>query len=500
MPLWSCAPYLIITLLIVLAWTGYKITFPVPVFPVDDAYIVIHNAQVLISGSDPNYLGASPLTGTTSAVHLALVTTLMRVLSPLEALAASLWISILLYGLGLVRLARVNGLSRTTSVLVGVLGLIAGQALHQLVNGLETGLMLASVTWALALLSGPSQTQSRFLAALCGTLPFIRPDLLPLALLFLGLQAVHHWKQSRDRSEFRRLAGRDIGIACLFALPWSLWNWREVGSVFPSTMNAKRFFFAEAHLPYGFKAAIVAGHVSEFVTCLGFITVFALFLVTTKLGRAGLLYTGILLLAYYAQFPHGLAQYEGRYLYPLLPFILLGTVYALRQPNSHLRRLSGFIFALSLGQSLVNAPKIWAQNRSGCDFTTHDLKGVANWCNQNLPASATLLVHDAGYISYGTRLHLVDFVGLKTPSSIVVHRDLTYPSNGKNRSQAISEIGLTGHANYLVVLDGWDRVFSVVTGLRKSGWKLRQVNSDYRYKVYAITPPANKISAVTNLK
>ena len=54
MPIWSYAPYLIITLLIVLAWTGYKITFPVPVFPVDDAYIVIHNAQVLISGSDPN--------------------------------------------------------------------------------------------------------------------------------------------------------------------------------------------------------------------------------------------------------------------------------------------------------------------------------------------------------------------------------------------------------------------------------------------------------------
>ena len=82
----------------------------------------------------------------------------------------------------------------------------------------------------------------------------------------------------------------------------------------------------------------------------------------------------------------------------------------------------------------------------------------------------------------------------------MVHRDLTYPSNGKYRSQAISEIWLTGHANYLVVLDGWDRVFSVVTGLKKSGWKLRQVNSDHRYEMYAITPPANKNSAVTNLK
>ena len=41
-------------------------------FPLDDAYITLHNARVLLTGSDP-YYGTSPLTGATSGVHLALV-------------------------------------------------------------------------------------------------------------------------------------------------------------------------------------------------------------------------------------------------------------------------------------------------------------------------------------------------------------------------------------------------------------------------------------------
>ena len=482
-------PYLAAALLVLLAWMGYEWTFPVPVFPVDDAYIVIHNAQTLLSGSDPNYAGSSPLTGTTSLVHLALVSGLMLFLGPLAALSASLWIAILLYALGLVRLARVNGAARTASVLVAFLGLIAGETPHQLVNGLETGLMLAAVTWTLTLLPDRKRQPSRLLPVLCGTLPFIRPDLLPLALLILSLQAARHWQARRDLPDFVRRAGLDLAAACLSALPWALWCWSEDGSVFPSTINAKRYYFAQAGWPAGVKAKLVLNGFSSFCADLGLLAVFFAFLASTRLGRAGLTFSVILLLAYFAQFPGALLTYEGRYLFALLPFFLLGAIYALRQTRPVLRIGAAFVMALSLGQSLINAPDFWEQHRSRCYFASHHLAGVAEWCNQHLPAGSTLLIHDAGYIAYGTRFHLVDMVGLKTPGSIPYHQKLTFPSNGENRYQAVSQIALRGHTRFLVVQGRWDSSYATVAGLEASGWDVRLINADYSYKVYALSPP-----------
>lgn len=506
---WNSLPYVAAALLVLLAWIGYRKAFPVPVFPMDDAYIVIHNAQVLLSGNDPNYAGASPLSGATSVVHLALVTELMRFLSPLSALSASLWGAALLYALGLVRLARVNGAGRTISFLVAVLGLAAGEAPHQLVNGLETGLMLAAVTWILTLLpcpafSSPSasntQAPSRLLPVLCGTLPFIRPDLLPLALIFLGLQTAWHWRLRRNLADFLRRAGIDLAVACVFALPWAVWSDAENGSVFPLTLSAKRFFFAQAGWPAAIKARLVLKGLYRFAADLGLMTIFAVFLAATWTGRAGILFGALLLAAYFMQLPGTLITYEGRYLFPFLPFILLGAVYALRQAKPLLRTAAVVVFALSLGQSFLHAPDFWNRNRLNCSYTTHDLAGVAGWCNRNLPANSTLLIHDAGYISYGTRFPLIDMVGLKTLSSIPHHEKWTYPTSGRDRFQAISEIGEQGHTNYLLVLDRWDRSYFVTEGLRAAGWKLRLVNADYAFKVYALTPPSSPVQNAGRLR
>ena len=490
-PALESLPYLAAALLVFLGWIIYARTFPVPVFPLDDAYIVIHNAQVLLSGSDPNYAGSSALTGTTSEVHLALVSGLMTFLHPRSALLTALWLATLLYALGLVRLARVNGAGRIAAVGVAVLGLIAGQAPHHLMNGLETGLMLAAVTWALVLLSRPQGQPRWILPALCGTLPFIRPDLLPLALLFLGLHVGRHWRTRQDMPAFWRRAGLDIGVAILFALPWALWCWSSDGSIFPSTVNAKRFYFAQAGWPAGFRAKLVAKGLYHFLADLGLLSVFAVFLVRTWLGRVGIVYGAVLLAAYYAQFPGALLTYEGRYLFPLLPFILLGVLYALRLSPPVLRVGSAVLFGLALALSLARLPEFWTRHKANCYFAQHDLPGVAEWCNGHLPPGSILLIHDAGYIAYGTRFPAVDMVGLKTPSSIPVHQALTYPTNGRDRYLAVSEIALRGHTQYLVAQDRWNDSYCTVTGLEALGWTVKLINADYAYKIYALQPPAD---------
>ena len=102
-------------------------------------------------GRAPNYVGTPALAGATSAVHLALIVLLMFALSPLVTLWAALWLATLAYALGLVRLARIHDASPAQALLLTLVGLAAGQVPHQLMNGLETELMLAAVTWALVL-------------------------------------------------------------------------------------------------------------------------------------------------------------------------------------------------------------------------------------------------------------------------------------------------------------------------------------------------------------
>lgn len=493
----SALPYLAAAFFVFFGWAEYARTFPLfPVFPMDDAYIVIHNAQTLLSGSDPNYPGSSPLTGTTSEVHLALVSGLMTFLHPRVALLTALWLAALLYALGLVRLTRVNGAGRATAMGIAALGLIAGQTPHQLLNGLETGLTLAAVTWALVLLSRPVGQPPWILPALCGTLPFIRPDLLPLSLLFLALHIGRHWRARQDVPQFYRQAGLAVGVAVLFALPWALWCWSSDGSIFPSTVNAKRFFFAQSGWPAGFRAKLVAKGLYHFLADLGLLSVFAVFLVRTWLGRVGIAYGAILLAAYYAQFPGALLTYEGRYLFPLLPFILLGALYALRQSRQALRLGAMTVLTLALAWSLVHLPGFWARHKANCDFAQHDLPGVAAWCSGHLPPGSVLLIHDAGYIAYGTHFHLVDMVGLKTPSSIPYHQALTYPSGGRLRYQAVSEIALRGQTRYLVVQGRWDSSYATVSGLQASGWDVRLINGDYLYQIYSLRPPANPSRAL----
>lgn len=495
--------YAAVALLVLLAALLHRALLGSPVFPMDDAYITLHNAQVLRWGHDPSYVGTPALAGATSAVHLVLVALLMFALSPPVALWAALWLATLAYALGLVRLARVHGGSPAQALLLALVGLGAGQVPHQLMNGLETGLVLAAVTWTLVLASEPGCVEPEddgqpacralWLPCLCGVLPFIRPDLLPLSLGLLGLMAGRHVRAAGGWRGAARSVLLDLGLALLCAAPWLLWYWVSLGGLFPSSLAAKRLYFAQDGWPAPVKAGQVGQGFAQFGADIGLACVGGLLLGRTGIGRVGLLLAAALGAAYFAQFPGALTTYEGRYLYPLLPFLLYGASSAWRVGGrAWLRVAATGLLVAALVQSYWRAPDFWARHQSYCGFTRHDLAGTAAWCNANLPSDSTLLIHDAGYIAYGTRFRLVDLVGLKTPSSVAAHRALTHPSGGALRGAAVSRIAQAGHTEYLVALEGWDGIFGLSSGLRAQGWDVRLVNGQYAYRVYALRPPSQE--------
>ena len=200
------ATYLPAAAVVLAAFLYHLATVRIPLFPVDDAYITLHNAQVLHWGHDPNFVGTPALAGATSPFHLALVAALMFVLKPLWALDVAAWLGALAFALGIVRLALAQSVPPGPTFMLVVAGLLAARTPHQLMNGLETGWAMAGVTWALAFASEESAASGFALAAICGTLPFLRPELTALSAMLLPIPAWRAcplwlgWKRSGAQS------------------------------------------------------------------------------------------------------------------------------------------------------------------------------------------------------------------------------------------------------------------------------------------------------------
>ena len=461
-----------------------------PVFPLDDAYITLHNAEVFWLGRDPNYPGASSLTGATSIVHLGLVILLASLFSPLTAQVVVLWLAVLVYALGLVRLCRAHGAPPGLTALLTLVGLFVGQTPYQLTNGLETGLALAAVTWALALAANDESGRSRlWLAGLCGTLPYVRPELAALALPLLALQAARRVRKADRLADALRPILTDLAVAGLCAAPWALWCWADLGSSLPTSAHAKRLFFAQAALPPGMKMGGVWEGLAGWGRDVGLLLLAFAPLARFSHGRAGLVFAVCLLGAYWLYFPWALPTYEFRYLYPLLPLPLLGVAIALSSVRPAARYVAATLLVLCMGQIGLNARTNAGKYLAYRDTTLYELFPTVRWCRYHLPPDARVLVHDAGYVAWGTDLRLTDLVGLKTPASVRYHRALTYPSGGKKRIDAVSQIARDSHADFLIVLRLWERDFGIARGLWERGWGVRPVNQDYAWVVYALSPP-----------
>ena len=209
-----------------LAWGVHTWSCGHPWYGMDDAYIVAHNAQVLRSGQDPNYVGTPALAGTTSPVHLALVALLLTVIPLPWTLDVAGWLAAGAFVIGVAHLARVARASALWSFVLVVTAAVLAEMPHQLTNGLETGLMLAVVTWAIALHvdvrrgADASGRAADMGCMLSGLMPFVRPDLTHLALLLAAGNLV---LRRRAPASFRASVPslvRGVGLFGAAILPW----------------------------------------------------------------------------------------------------------------------------------------------------------------------------------------------------------------------------------------------------------------------------------------
>jgi hypothetical protein len=474
-----------VLLVLVLAAIAQAALTATPIFPLDDAYITLHNAQVLRSGHDANFPGVPALTGATSLVHLSLVWLLGTCMPIVWASWSVSWLAILLLAAGVCRLAAFARMPWHLSVPLLVVALCAADAPYQLLNGIETGLAMAAITWAWVFTLEPALQRSRWLPVLAGSMPFVRPELGLLSLLLLLTAA----RAEPSGARLRRFA-LDTGLALACAALGMLAYLIDTGLPWPQTMSVKRVFFAEGCQALPAKLELFGTGVYAFVarlnlTALG-LPLFARAAADTR--RTAALFIAGFLGAYLFTFPGAVHHNLHRYLYLLLPFCVVGLVLAC-MPSGGYARVAGILVRAAALGALLGLPRTVNAYRHGWALTEYELAGVAQFVARSVPTQEVVLVHDVGYISTVVQNPLIDAVGLKDPRAARLHAQLTWPSCGAQRVRAIHELALERHARYFVVLSLWDALFSLSAGMRALGWTLEPLrHGPVAYQVYRLTP------------
>ena len=479
------APYAIAAAAVAGVFIVVSAIYGHPVLPIDDGYTTLHDAQVLMlhGGHDPNYAGVSPLNGETSLVHLGLLALLVPVGGEWASYLLS-WLAILAYVLGVVRLARLFKVGSGLTAGVVAVALLSGVVGYQLLNGMETGLAMATVVWLLAL--AIERRHIVWLGLLSGVAPFVRPELGLLAGLLIVAVG---WQLVRGGEYQRTLIL--VGAALLGAAPWVVWSYVATGHLLPTTVSAKAAWFAEQGLPKRTKLHYTRVSVGHFASQLGPLLLGVPFLAAFFLGRVALLFTLAFYGVYFYRYSSELDFYFNRYQYVLFPFLLLGLVWLLARTSVAWRRVGLSIGAASLIFALATFSGHWADWTKSRNFTTTQLRPVAQWANQHIPRDSVVMIHDAGYIAFATKLHLVDLVGLKTPAAVEINqRDIAAETDWTGRAAALDSLARLKRPQYLVVLKGWDFDFGITKALRTEGWQLtllRNVERGDGYQVYAMS-------------
>lgn len=452
------ALYLSIAASLALTWGG--------AFPLDDAYITLHNARALLQGADSVY-GVSPLVGATSPVHLALLSGLGLIFPLPEVSIAICAACTVIYAFALAAALRKIGAKGWLVPVTVCSGLMVGTVPIQLMNGLETSMAMAAVAAMLAL-----HDSRKWLPLLAGLAPFIRPELTLLAsplLLRLVLK------------QPPRGALRIGGIAAITALPWLAWSLIETGQLLPGTMAAKVAFFSEDRLTLALRtqwfgsalrfsmfAPVIMGLIGLTTEPLQSLRWPIAVYISGVVGVALTLISG------------SLGWNDCRYLAPLVPALLIGF------PGiSHER----------LGKILIPAFALWAAV-TGCiaidrlqaerAYTRGELTALRKTA-ASLPPGSRVLIHDAGMIAWvAPRLRLIDAVGLKTPQSVAWHRRFT--RQACQFGQALDGIVRSQTLSYAIVLQ---RPFWRCVGdnLTQVGWRLDPLPSSGAYQLFRLSPP-----------
>lgn len=414
-----------------------------PGFPLDDPWIHLQFARNLIDyGSFSYYKDEMITSGSTSPLYVLLLSAGFVLFRNEFFLSYALGVlSLIGAGVCLSAILRKWKLEPRFLCWSGaVLMLLEPRLQWVALSGMETTFFVAGVLAVLYFYEG---RRSLATGVTAGLLVWVRPE----GLIFLGALLADvlyrefivrpmgsKGKRGHHPGTEHRWIVRSATVAVPIVLAYALFNLLLSGTILPNTYAAKLAYYSSvnAEFPIQVFRFLTAGHMSV-------ISAFAAIGIATSIvgiarrrnsqGPVYLLWPLLLFLAYWQKLPY--LYQEGRYLMPVLPFVILfavlglsKTILAVQQwvpvvrKKAFARALAVFLVALIATQTII---ALWAMRQTyadDCRYINDRQVKTALWIRDNLPGTARVATHDVGAMGYYSGRRVVDMVGLVSPSMI----------------------------------------------------------------------------------
>lgn len=398
-----------------------------PGFPLDDAWIHQTYARNLGLHGVMAFSPGIPSTGSTSFLWTLLLAAGYFLKLPFYA-----WTYFLggLFGVATAFLAALLNQDYfdnfRNSVIIAVLCMAEWHLAWAGVSGMETGLFTClTLLFFLLLKRGVSPY---LLGGLAGIVVLVRPEGILLALVY-GL----HLLLTRRR-DVKRMLLDGAAFLLLFLIvmsPWILFNLSYSGRPFPNTISAKFMQYGyppsvERTLHYFWDVLIyfLNGPLLLLAPGAGYAIYSAI-----RIKNLPLLYGPLWSLSLIGLYAVALPVIydQGRYLMPIIPFIIvygvegLDRILHLLSPRSTVLRAA--VWTLLFGMMFV----LWVNGASDFSYRVRLFDAVhisaARWINDHAAEDAVLATHDIGIIGYETERQIVDLAGLVTTEIVPLMDD-----------------------------------------------------------------------------
>jgi hypothetical protein len=432
-------------------------------FPLDDAWIHQTYARNLGLHGTMAFTPGQPSTGSTSFGWTLL-------------LAAGYWLKIPFfwwtYFLGgtfavataliAARLAEDYFGSFRNPVIVAVVCLLEWHLAWAVLSGMEIGLFTFLVLLFFLLLD--QDRSPLLLGGLVGLIVLVRPEGILFAaiygfkLIFTGQRQIKHIV--RDGAVF-------LLAFSIITSPWIAFNLAYSQRPFPNTIAAKL-------MQYGYPWSLWKSLKYIWDVFIYFLNGPLLLLVpgtgfcvynSVKTGNTRPLYPlawSLILIGLYALTVPAIYDH-GRYLMPILPFIIIHGVQGLDQLLNRFLHKPLLRSAIWLSQGAM-VLLLWVNGASDYAYRTQLFEIVhvpaAEWINAHTPQETVIATHDIGIIGYYTERQIVDLAGLVTPEIVPMLGDQQKMANYLKTRQVTHVLVYTGYYRELLTALDAHVVFS----------------------------------------
>ena len=412
-------------------------------FPLDDAWIHLTFARTLATTGRFAYGAMNAATsGSTSPLFTFIEAIIILVTK--EEFMVALIPSILAFAASAFLFYLLIRLFTTLPWLpvAGILLFVAAPSLLVISNwGMETSLVIALLLWAML---AYRREQWSSLGFALGLGMWARPDTIVLAIA-IGVDYFYNRKAASSKPGIKAVL-----ILIVLVLLYAGFNFVLSGTVLPNTYYAKLAYYKNGNTHFWAQLwQLVAGGGKLIAFMLAAIGLGWTISEKRRGNLALILYPLGMIFLYHWKLPY--LYQDGRYLIPILPFVLLLAVIGCARSASWFAKsisvasilAMALIFAAAIGEFAGMSGAV--QNLAYEDSYIHQLQvATAKWCAKNLPAHAVIATHDIGALGFYSGRRIVDLVGLANPGMIPY-------LNKPGAVPALRKRGVT----YAAFLDNW---------------------------------------------